>query len=179
MANTTATIFENISKAGALAPTTLNDLHGMSSLEIAGITGKKHLHILRDIRGMLDALKIDPKLDTSPKFLETQIPVSYGRLQPLIILDKELTFTLLARYSFELSNLIVKRWLELEGSGFERLSVQGTVVHLIECQKDNRRAAFHNLKKTIRKAPRRPLSSADKKFQRLNRLARRNSHVGM
>ncbi len=38
--NTTATIFENISKAGAVSPTTLNGLPGMSSLEIAEITGK-------------------------------------------------------------------------------------------------------------------------------------------
>lgn len=138
MTNTTVTTIEKITKAGAIAPTTLNGLPGMSSLEIAEITGKKHLHILRDIRKMFDALKINPNLDTSPKCVETQSLDSYGRLQPLTILGKELTFTLLSRYSFELSNLIVKRWLELEGSGFERVSVQAAVVHLIEREKDNR-----------------------------------------
>jgi phage regulator Rha-like protein len=175
MTCTDATTFEKITKVGAITPTTLNGLPGMSSLEIAEITGKKHLHILRDIRKMLDALKIDPNLDTSPKFVETLAPDSYGRLQPLTILDKELTFTLLARYSFELSNLIVKRWLELEGLGFQRVSVQATVVHLIECEKDIRRAALHNLKKASKRVPRRPLSPAEKEIQRLCRLARKNS----
>ena len=125
------TIFENISKAGAITPTTLNGLPGMSSLEIAEITGKKHFIVLRDIRKMLDALKINTDLYASPKCVETQAPDSYGRLQPLTILDKELTFTLLARYSFELSNLVVKRWIELEGLGFERISVKAAVAHLV------------------------------------------------
>jgi phage regulator Rha-like protein len=177
MITTTATTFEKITEAGAITPTTLNGLPGMSSLEIAEITGKKHHHILRDIRKMLDALKINPTLDTSPKCVETQFPDSYGRLQPLTILDKELTLTLLGRYSFEMSNLIVKRWLELEGSGFERVSVQATVVHLIEREKDNRRAAFHDIKKAMKKTPRRPLSLAEKEHKRLNRLAYRNSQT--
>ncbi|MEE4100186.1 hypothetical protein [Pseudomonas viridiflava] len=66
-----------------------------------------------------------------------QLPVksSESKLSPLTILDKELTFTLLTRYSFKLSNIIVKRWLELEGSGFERVSVQAAVAHLIEREK--------------------------------------------
>jgi phage regulator Rha-like protein len=179
MINTTAATFEKINKAGAMTPTTINGLPGMSSLEIAEITGKKHLHVLRDIRNMLDALKINPNLDTSPKCVETQSPDCYGRLQPLTILDKELTFTLLSRYSFELSNLIVKRWLELEGSGFERVSVQVAVVHLVEREKDNRRAALHDIKKAIKKIPRRPLSPAEKEYQRLNRLASRNSQRGL
>ncbi len=146
----TVTTFESISKIEAITPTILNGLPGMSSLEIAEITGKKHLHILRDIRKMLDALRINPNLDTSHKYVEAQAPDSYGRLQPLVILDKELTFTLLARYSFELSNLIVRRWLELEASGFERVSVQASVVHLIEREKDIFREAMKALKRSPR-----------------------------
>ncbi|WP_417540015.1 Rha family transcriptional regulator [Marinobacter sp.] len=128
--------------------TTLNGLPGMSSQEIAEITGKKHLHVLRDIRRMLDALKINPNLDTSLRCIETQAPDRYERLQPLTILDKELTFTLLSRYSFDISNLIVKRWLALEGSGFERVPVQAAVVHLIEREKDNFREAMKALKRS-------------------------------
>lgn len=155
--------------------TTLNGLPGMSSLEIAGITGKNHKHVLRDVRKMLDALQISPNLDQSTQCIETQVPDSYGRLQPLTILDKELTFTLLSRYSFELSNLIVKRWLELEGSGFNRVSVQAAVVHLVEREKDIRQAAFH----VINKGARRRLNPVEKERQRLNRLAYRNSRKGL
>lgn len=58
MTTNTATIFENISKAGAVSSTTLNGLPGMSSLEIAEITGKRHDHVLRDIRKMLNELEL-------------------------------------------------------------------------------------------------------------------------
>lgn len=44
---------------------TLNGFPGMSSLEIAGITGKNHKHVLRDIRKMIEALKISPNLEIS------------------------------------------------------------------------------------------------------------------
>ena len=148
--------------------TTLNGLPGMSSLEIAEITGKNHKHVLRDIRKMLEALKISPSLDTSAQIVETQVPDSYGRLQPLTILDKELTFTLLSRYSFELSNLIVKRWIELEGSDFARVSVQEAVVHLVEREKDIRRGALQvvNRGKTPRK-----LTAKEQEIQKLTRRA--------
>ena len=145
MTNTTAAIFENISKSEAVSPTTLNGLPGMSSLEIAEITGKNHKNVLRDIRKMLEEIGSDL---SQCQHVETQAPDGYGRFQPLTILDKELTFTLLSRYSFKLSNLIVKRWLELEGSGFERVSVQAAVVHLVEREKDNYREAMRALRRS-------------------------------
>ena len=82
----------------------------------------------------------------------------------------ELTFTLLSRYSFKLANLIVKRWLELEGSGFERVSVQASVVHLVEREKDARRIALRALNRGRSK---RALSPAEKETQRLIRAAKR------
>lgn len=85
------------------------------------------------------------------QYVETKAPDGYGRFQPLTILDKELTFTLLSRYSFKLSNMIVKRWLELEGSGFERVSVQAAVVHLIEREKDNYRIAMRDIRTAARR----------------------------
>ncbi|MVF51460.1 MULTISPECIES: Rha family transcriptional regulator [Pseudomonas] len=148
MTTNTATIFENISKAGAVSPTTLNGLPGMSSLEIAEITGKNHKHVLRDIRKMLN--EIGPDLDQC-QYVETKAPDGYGRFQPMTILDKELTFTLLSRYSFKLSNMIVKRWLELEGSGFERVSIQAAVVHLLEREKDNYRIAMRDIRTAARR----------------------------
>lgn len=146
--NIVATLAD-IAEADIVAPTTLNGLPGMSSLEISGITGKRHDHVLRDIRRMLAELGegVSPNLG-APQFVEAQYRDVQGKVQPLTVLDKELTFTLLARYSFKLANLIVKRWLELEGSGFERVSVQEAVVHLKEREKDIRSEALHRIRKS-------------------------------
>lgn len=170
--NSTTTIFEKISKVGAITPTTLKGLPGMSSLEIAEITGKRHDHVLRGIRRVLK--EIAPLLGQC-QYVETQAPDGYGRLQPLVVLDKELTFTVLTGYSASLRLLVTRRWLELEGSSFARLSVQAAVVHLIEREKDNRQYALHSIKK----GPRRPLNAAERERRYLNRLAYRNSQKGM
>lgn len=130
MINTTATIFENISKAVAISPTTLNGLPGMSSLEIAEATGKRHDHVLRGIKKMLK--EVAPLLGRATQYVETSYQDSQNKSQPLIILDKELTFTVLTGYNATLRLLVNRRWLELEGSGFERVSVQDSVVSLIE-----------------------------------------------
>lgn len=176
MTNTTAITFEKITKAGATIPTTLNGLPGMSSLEIADITGKRHDRVLKDARKMLEELGLIGvvKIDAS-SFVETSYQNSQNKAQPMVILDKELTFTLITGYSVKLRHLIVKRWLELEGSGFEHVSVQAAVVHLIEREKDNRQTALHALKKASKKTPRHPLSHAEKERERLKRLTYRNS----
>lgn len=168
MNNNTPAIFEEISKSETITPTTLNGLPGMSSLEVAEITGKRHDHILRDIKMMVGALASrSPNLGS--QVVHAQYRDTRGKLQPMVVLDKELTFTLLARYSFELSNLIVKRWFELEGSGFTRVSVQESVAHLIEREKDNRREAFKGINRVRAK---RPLSPAAKERNRLERQAK-------
>lgn len=150
---------------------TLNELPGMSSQEIAEITGKKHGHVLRDIRKMLEVLGLDNQSKSgSVQFVETRYRDAKGQSQPLTILDKELTFTLLSRYSFDLSNLIVKRWLALEASGFVRVSVQEAVVHLVEREKDNRASA---LKAINRK---RTLSLAQKERRKLDRQVNAEAH---
>lgn len=164
--NDTASIFENIAKVGAVIPTTLNGLPGMSSLEIAEATGKSHKHVLRDIKKMLN--EIGPLLDQC-QYVETQAPDGYGRNQPLIVLDKELTFTVLTGYNTTLRLLLNRRWLELEGTGFKRMSVQETVVHLVECEKDNRQAALRKVNRG------RQLSPAAQERKRMDRKFRRNA----
>lgn len=167
--STTSSVFEKIAKAGSVAPTTLNGLPGMSSLEIAEITGKRHDHILRDIRKMLGELEIlDAPRFGEVKFVEAQYRDAKSESRPLTILDKELTFTLLSRYSFKLSNLIVKRWLELEGSDFERVSVQEAAVYLVEREKDNRQAAFKFMDRN--RQPRK-LTAQEQETQKLIRQA--------
>ncbi|UMZ14718.1 Rha family transcriptional regulator [Pseudomonas sp. MPFS] len=163
-----ACIFQNIAKAGAVSPTTLNGLPGMTSREISEITGKGHHHVLRDIRKMVDelGLEIDPNLDRSFQYVQTTYEDGYGRFQAMTVLDKELTFTLLSRYSFKLSNLIVKRWLELEGSGFARVSVQETMARLTENQDRNQ------ILRSLNKGRRKPQRSPEER--RLDAMTRRN-----
>ncbi|MGZ9666245.1 hypothetical protein ACXX9E_09120 [Pseudomonas sp. GNP014] len=122
---------------------------------------------------LIDALKsedVNALGSESVKFVQTRYRDAKGEPRPLSVLDKELTFTLLSRYSFKLSNLIVKRWMNLEGSGFERVPVQDTLVHLVEREKDNRQAALRLLKKGTRRS----LSPAQKERQRWTRVAQRS-----
>ena len=90
----------------------INDLT-MSSREIAELTGKRHDHVLRDIRAMLDELDIH----------STQIWGQYkdptGRMLPEYHLDQELTLTLVSGYSTKLRHAIVKRWKQLEQAHLE------------------------------------------------------------
>lgn len=171
--DTTTSVFERIVTAGSVAATTLNGLPGMSSMEIAEITGKRHAHVLRDIRKMLDELGhagANGSRFGPVDFVESDYRDSKGQARPLTVLAKELTFTLLSRYSFKLANLIVKRWLELEGAGFERVSVQAAVIHLVEREKDNRRFAFSQINK--KRSPRQ-LTAQEKVMQGHMRAARK------
>ena len=82
----------------------------MSSLEVAKLTGKRHDHVLADIRKMLDELGIQP----------TQFSGVYKDQQlidrPCYNLNKELTLTLISGYSTKLRNAIIKRWQDLEAN---------------------------------------------------------------
>lgn len=85
----------------------------MSSREIAELTGKKHLHVMRDIREMLEMLEHNPKLDSAYK--STTYVGSNGQSYPQYELDKDLTLTLLTGYDANARYKVVQRWQELEG----------------------------------------------------------------
>ncbi len=132
--------------------TTLNGLPGMSSLEIAEITGKDHSRVLKDVRKMLKELDLlgAGKTDAS-SFVETSYQSTQNKALPMVILDKDLTFTLITGYSIKLRHLVVKRWsaLEVEQDPTAGLkSVQDTVVHLLESEKDNYRQAMRAFKRS-------------------------------
>lgn len=80
----------------------------MSSLEIAELTGKRHDHVMRDIRNMLEELEIN-----APKFGGVYTD-SKGEKRPCFHLPKNLTITLVSGYSVVLRSRIVDRWMELE-----------------------------------------------------------------
>lgn len=81
----------------------------MSSLEIAAITNKKHAHVLRDIRSMIEQIG-NPKLDYEQYQVVSD---DMGRTSE-IRLGKDLTITLVTGYSAKIRYDVVMRWQELE-----------------------------------------------------------------
>lgn len=84
----------------------------MSSLEIAELTGKRHDHVLADIRTMLAALG-----RTSAEFsAHVTVPGPNGatRMSPCFNLPQDLTLTLVTGYNVVLRHRVVVRWQELE-----------------------------------------------------------------
>lgn len=96
----------------------------MSSREIANLTEKNHQHIMRDIRRMLEDLgeeigasKFGRTSSEAPAvqgFKESVYLDVQGKERPEILLNFELTMTLISGYNVVLRNRIIKRWQELE-----------------------------------------------------------------
>lgn len=93
----------------------------MSSREIAQLTEKRHDHIIRDIRRMLEDLGDEshsPNLGSENSgekgWIKTTYKNSRNQEQPEFLLNFELTMTLIAGYNVVLRNRIIKRWQELE-----------------------------------------------------------------
>ena len=92
----------------------------MTSREIADLTGKKHPHVMRDIRVMLEQLYCDsqnPNLDAVEN--KGFSLVEYGTNNAGVPvceyhLDKDHTLTLLTGYDAKARHRVVKRWQELE-----------------------------------------------------------------
>lgn len=80
----------------------------MSSLEIAELCEKRHDHVCRDIRIMLEQLNIQ-----SPQ-IWGDYEDGQGRRYPCFHLPRDLCLTLVSGYSVVLRKRIIDRWLELE-----------------------------------------------------------------
>ena len=80
----------------------------MSSAEIAELTGKKHAHVLRDIRTMLETLKDDPSLDHVREDRDGRGYTS------CFWLTRELTEVLITGYSAPLRLRVIRRLHDLE-----------------------------------------------------------------
>jgi phage antirepressor YoqD-like protein len=86
----------------------------MSSLEISELTGKRHDHVIRDIRAMLDALKDAPDLGDGSVLSHVREDKDARGYTAMFHLNRELTDTLLTGYSIPLRRKVVARWHELE-----------------------------------------------------------------
>ncbi|WP_223603712.1 phage antirepressor KilAC domain-containing protein [Enterobacter asburiae] len=80
----------------------------MTSLEIAGLCDKRHDHVCRDIKVMLEQLNIE-----SPQ-IWGEYRDDMGRAYPCFHLPKDLCLTLVSGYNVVLRKRIIDRWLELE-----------------------------------------------------------------
>lgn len=86
----------------------------MSSVEIAEITGKKHLHVLRDARRMLDELQSrGVSIFGSTNFESTYVD-NQGKVQPCIRLPRRECLILVSGYNVTLRAKIIDRWEQLE-----------------------------------------------------------------
>lgn len=94
----------------------------MSSLEVAGLTGKRHDNIIRDIKRMSDDLGLSLIFEEK----------SSGGGRPLVVvnLPKRETLILISGYSTELRARIIDRWMELEGALAAATNTNGMVTNL-------------------------------------------------
>ena len=92
----------------------------MSSREIAEICEKRHDHVIRDIRRIFKDLELEiPKKEDSPNLgndhhSDFRAIYDYRNFVSEILLNFELTMTLISGYNVVLRNRIIKRWQELE-----------------------------------------------------------------
>ena len=84
----------------------------MSSRMIADLTGKRHDHVLRDIRAMFEQLEV------SPNFGE-KVEATGGRPSSVYHLNRDYTDCLLTGYSAKARMQVIKRWRELESHSFD------------------------------------------------------------
>lgn len=82
----------------------------MSSIEMAQVTGKTHGNVLRDIRNMLD--QFDKSLLNYQQY--QVLTDSHTKRTSEIMLDKDLTLTLMTGYDVNTRHRINVRWQELE-----------------------------------------------------------------
>ena len=87
---------------------TIQDKIGISSLEIAEITGKQHAHVLRDIREQFEKLQINQS-NFGSVYLDQK-----GESRSCFILDQEQLLILASGYDVTLRSKIINRWLALE-----------------------------------------------------------------
>lgn len=85
----------------------------MSSLEIAGLTGKRHPHVLRDIRNMM--AKLNETKSGLVDFRSTYLDAK-GEAREAYNLPKRECLILVSGYSVELRARIIDRWMQLEAA---------------------------------------------------------------
>ena len=84
----------------------------MSSREIAELTEKRHDHVLRDIKTLINQGAI-----TAPNFGVSAYTDASGKSNPEYLLNLKATMTLITGYNAVLRAKVIDRWYELEEGG--------------------------------------------------------------
>lgn len=119
---TQAQINADFSQEITLNPVNANQPLTMSSLEIATMCDKNHADVMRDIKNMLEQLKVGLS-----SFADTYVHPQNRQTYPCFNLDKEMSLTLVTGYNVTLRHKIIKRWQELENQlagGVPQISAQ-------------------------------------------------------
>lgn len=108
----------------------------MTSRDIADLTGKRHDHVMRDIRVMLVELHGEGGL---PNFGDTLQNDQNGQAYPIYRLPKRETLILVSGYSVALRAKIIDRWDELEAKqkAFDPSDPRQLLTTLIDYAKSN------------------------------------------
>lgn len=100
----------------------------MTSKEISEVTGKRHDHVMRDV-------KVDQGAIDVPNFGEISLPDYYGRPQPAYLLDFKATYVLVLGYDSVRRAKVIDRWMFLEE---ERAKAKKPVVQLPDFNRSGR-----------------------------------------
>ncbi|MCU0209144.1 MULTISPECIES: Rha family transcriptional regulator [Pseudomonas] len=121
----------------------------MTTVEIAAMTGKRHDHVLRDARRVLDHVlqsrlatleskstcgKMAPDLGASIGATGAVYLDAYEREKPMLILNKHMVFTIITGYDTALRYTVVGRWIELEQAANPAFGSQAITDTLIDLQ---------------------------------------------
>lgn len=66
-----------------------NQVNTIDSREVAQMTGKKHPHLMRDIKGYKEILDQNPKLDSADFFIESKYEANTGQKYPCYLLTRK------------------------------------------------------------------------------------------
>lgn len=108
----------------------------MTTVEIAAMTGKRHDNVLRDADSVIELVS-----KSRPSVLRSQIEgvtestfESRGKQYRMLILNKQMVFTLITGYDTALRYTVVGRWIELEQAANPAFASQAITETLIDLQ---------------------------------------------
>lgn len=111
----------------------------MTTVEIAAMTGKTHRHVLRDadraIEQVLKARNEDsPNMGAPPGATEATYQSAQNKAVRMLILNKQMVFTIITGYDTALRYTVVGRWIELEQAANPAFGSQAITDTLIDLQ---------------------------------------------
>ena len=97
-----------VSQTSTVLTKTEFNSQSLTSLQIAELTGKKHSHVMRDIRKMFESL------ESQSKFGQTSYEDEQGKINPMYLLDESESLTLASGYNVKMRKSIIDSWLEMK-----------------------------------------------------------------